>query len=107
MGSVHKGPRDYLVLGDYNAQCDVCGFKFKASELRTRWDGNKTCPRCWDPRHPQDFVRGTEDMQPPDWVRIRVPNDFRPVCTPATSSAVPGSAGPGCMVPGWVSPFYF
>ena len=50
-----KGPRDYLKIGDYNAICDVCGFKFKFSELRDRWDGFLVCSKDWEPRHPRDF----------------------------------------------------
>ena len=59
------GKRDYLKIGDYNAYCDVCGFKFKASELKDRWDGYKVCEKDYEPRHPQDFVRGVEPYPQP------------------------------------------
>ena len=59
-----KGPRDYLKLGDYNAVCDGCGFKFKFSELKERWDGFLVCPQDWEPRHPRDFP------QPPRVERV-------------------------------------
>lgn len=107
MGRPVAGPRDYLALGDWNAACDVCGFKFKASELSSRWDGMKCCAKCWDPRHPQDFVRGVPEQQTPPWTRPRGEDVMAAVCSPSTSSAIPGSAGPGCAKPGWVSPFYF
>lgn len=55
------GRADYYKPRDYNAICDVCGFKYKASELRRRWDGVMVCPQDWEPRHPQDFVRGVQD----------------------------------------------
>lgn len=57
------GQADYYKHGDWNAICDVCGFKFKASQLRRRWDGFMVCEKDWEPRHPQDFVRGTKDDQ--------------------------------------------
>lgn len=44
-------------LGDWNAICDVCGFKMKASELKDRWDGLKVCEEDWEPRHPSDLYR--------------------------------------------------
>lgn len=52
-----KGPNDYLKLGDYNAVCDQCGFKFKFSQLKERWDGMMVCHADWEPRHPRDFPR--------------------------------------------------
>lgn len=55
------GSRDYLRLGDYNAICDVCGRKYKASELRKRWDGAMVCSEDYEPRHPQDFIRGIRE----------------------------------------------
>jgi hypothetical protein len=55
------GPKDYLKLGDHNAICPVCGFKYKASEMKTRWDGVKVCPTDWEIRHPQDLIRVPKD----------------------------------------------
>lgn len=51
----------YYKNGDFNAICDFCGKKFKASKLKKTWDGYMVCPRDWEPRQPQDFVRGVED----------------------------------------------
>lgn len=51
----------YLKLGDNNATCDRCGRPFKASELSKTWDGLWVCRRDWEPRHPQDFVKGVKD----------------------------------------------
>lgn len=44
--------------GDYNAICDRCGFKVKASTLKKTWDGFMVCPEDWEPRHPLDFAKG-------------------------------------------------
>lgn len=61
------GRADYLRLGDWNAACFACGFKFKASELRRQWQGFYTCRSCWEPRQPQDFVRAQADIQTAPW----------------------------------------
>lgn len=67
--------------GDWIADCDVCGRKYKASVLRQRWDGLMCCPDDWEIRQPQDFVRGIPDTQIAPWLRPE-PNDrFIPVTT--------------------------
>ncbi len=43
--------------------CDRCGFKYWNYELRMEWTGLMVCSADWDPRHPQDFVRGVPDHQ--------------------------------------------
>lgn len=63
------GHADYLKLGDWNAICDRCGFKFKASELKETWDNLQVCKECWEPRHPQDFLRGMPDDPSVPWSR--------------------------------------
>lgn len=55
--------------GDWKAVCDMCGRIFKASALKKRWDNLMVCPEDWEPRHPQDFVRGVVDIQTPPWTR--------------------------------------
>ena len=62
--------------GDWNAICDVCGTQVKASTLRQRWDGFMVCSRDWEPRHPQDFVRGVADIQAPKWTRPEATDTF-------------------------------
>ena len=60
------GQADYLKIGDYNAICESCGFKYKASQLKKRWDGLMVCDADWEARHPLDFIRGRkEDMSVP------------------------------------------
>lgn len=55
------------VRGDFWRICEVCGFKYRASETSKRWDGLFVCREDFETRHPQDFVRGRTD-------RINVPN---------------------------------
>jgi hypothetical protein len=49
--------------GDYFVICDRCGFKHYASETKKTWDGLRVCLKDWEPRHPQDLVRGKVDKQ--------------------------------------------
>jgi hypothetical protein len=48
---------DQFILGDSNAICDCCGFKFKQSQLRKRWDGAMVCSKDFELRHPQDTIK--------------------------------------------------
>jgi hypothetical protein len=48
----------------------------KASDLRQRWDGLKVCEQDFEPRQPQDFVRGVADYQAPPWTRSEPANNF-------------------------------
>lgn len=69
MGSAARGPNDYYASGDWNAVCYECGRKFKASQLKRHWQGYYVCAKHWEPRHPQDFVRGVQDVQTPPWTQ--------------------------------------
>ena len=62
-------PRNHLDLGNWNAVCDVCGQKYKASQLRKRWDGLMVCSHDWEQRHPQDFLRVPHDNPAVPWAR--------------------------------------
>ena len=62
--------------GDWAVLCDACGRKMRASDLRQRWDGLKVCPQDWEPRQPQDFVRGVADYQAPPWTRPEPQNQY-------------------------------
>lgn len=57
------GRADFYRHGDHNGICDACGFKFKFSELRKRWDGLYVCIKDYEARQPQDMVRGKPDRQ--------------------------------------------
>ena len=53
----------YYKAGDNNATCDRCGKPFKASQLKKTWDNLWVCQADWEPRHPQDYVKGVKDEQ--------------------------------------------
>ena len=63
MGMRGDGFKPYIVMSDYNAICDQCGFKYKRSSggLRLQWNRILTCPKCYEDRQPQDFVRGLKE----------------------------------------------
>ena len=71
-----KGPADYFELGDWNARCDECYLKQKASQMFKRWDNCMVCYRCIEIRNPQDFVHGVPDGQAPPWTRPTPPPTF-------------------------------
>jgi hypothetical protein len=85
------GNADFLRLGDYNAVCYSCGKKCKAGNMRRHWQGFFVCerPGCWEPRQPQDFVRGTADIQTPPWTQPQPEPVFVPGA-PSSPIPVPG-----------------
>jgi len=97
------GRADWWKSGDWDAVCDVCGFKYKASELKLRWDGLYVCQPDWEIRQPQDFVRGIPDQQTPPWTRPLPPPIFgHQICTLQGRSAIAGYAVAGCAIVGLV-----
>ena len=63
------GRADHLELGTWNALCDRCQKKYKANQLRKEWTGWMVCESCWEPRHPQEFLRGQPEDENVDWSR--------------------------------------
>ena len=97
---------DYLSLGDWNATCSECGRKRKASALVKNWQGKYRCPEHNEQRQPQDFVKGTKDVQTVPWAQP--PTDIEiEVCTLNGTSAIPASAIPGCAIPSRITPIVF
>lgn len=99
------GRADYLAPGDWNTVCYQCGFKRKASTMLRYWQGYYVCPEHWEPRQPQDFVRSIPDVQTAPWQQPWTPI-YAPFCSPNGLSAIPGDAIPGCVRPGYRSPFF-
>jgi hypothetical protein len=98
--------RPHYVPGDWNVICYICGFTFKASQLRKHWKGYYVCPKDWEPRHPQDFVKAPQPEQLPAWVQSDTTHPQIGVCTPNGRTARPGFAIPGCAIPGFVDPLF-
>ena len=59
--------KEYFEPGQWNGVCQSCGFKFKSSQLRKRWDGLIVCEKDFEHRHPQDFVRARVDKITVPW----------------------------------------
>lgn len=57
------GEADYFAPGEWNVECERCDKKIKASDAYHEWNGLVVCRQCYDPRQPQDFVRGRRDRQ--------------------------------------------
>lgn len=82
-------PKSY----SYNVICDRCGFKYKNYQLRKEYDGFMVCygpetNKCWEPRHPQEFVKGVVDAHPLPFTRPEPAEiDVSPPTNPLTSSA--------------------
>jgi hypothetical protein len=97
--------KSYLKLGSWNAICDRCGRKFKASELKKTWDGFWVCEYDYETRHPQELLRGVKDNQYVPWTRPEGEDHFTDICSVLGRSAIAGYAEAGCSVAGlYVNP---
>jgi len=80
---------------DHWFTCDVCGFDYRASTGKHRWDKMWVCQKDWETRQPQDFVRGRKD-------KITAGQPLRPVpeenYVAATCSAFTSSVVDCCIV---------
>lgn len=94
-------PRAYLQWGSWNATCAVCGFRYKADQLKKRWDGLIVCEQDWEIRHPQDLIRIPKENQSVPWTRPEPQDTFiTGVCTPEGITAIAGYAVAGCAIAG-------
>lgn len=95
--------RPIYARGDWNAICDICGREYKASQLQKRWDSFMTCHDCFEPRQPQDFVRGVADFQAPPYTRPENQDSFIGVCTPDGMSCIIDYAVVDCCVVDYIA----
>lgn len=61
--------RNYYKPGTWNAICDRCGFRFKASELKKEWTGLMVCSKDFEARHPSDLLRVPREDSSVVWSR--------------------------------------
>lgn len=80
--------------GDPWAICDECGFRVRFSETRKRWDGMRVCNADFEPRHPQDYVRGKRDRQAVRDARPEPPDTFIEIDAVLDDSGVPSGGTP-------------
>jgi hypothetical protein len=55
---------------------------------------------CWEPRHPQDFVKARVDHQTVPWARPEPDDVFTNVCYIEERSCYAGFAVAGCTIAG-------
>jgi len=96
--------KNYLDLGNWNAICDSCGRKFKASSMMRRWDGVMVCKEDYEVRHPQDFLRVQRERISVPWVRPDPSQDtFINACNIINSQGLAGVSISGCAVAGRIA----
>lgn len=74
MRETHHNSGDHYRPGDYWIVCDECGLDYRKSETRKRYDNAIVCKDCWEPRHPQEFVRAIRDRQTVPYSRPSTPS---------------------------------
>ncbi len=84
--------------GQWNVICDSCGFEFKSSELRKRWDGLMVCEQDFELDHPQKHLRVHEDSSSVPWVRDEPADTFVEVCYLYERSAYADLASADCAL---------
>jgi hypothetical protein len=80
--------------------CDRCGFKYHSMQLKKEWNGLMTCSTCWEPRHPQDFVKAVPEEKTPPWTRPEATDTYVPICYLDGLSGYAGLGVAGCMIAG-------
>lgn len=92
--------RNWYQRGSANAICDVCGEKYKLSQLKKRWDGLWVCHKDYEERHPQDFLRARKESLHLPITKPRPQDTYVQMCTVFSKIAVAGLAVPGCVLAG-------
>jgi hypothetical protein len=73
--------KTYFKPGSWNCICDICGFQFKALELRQNWKGQMVCKSDFEFRNPQDFIQVPTDNPSTPWSRPEAVDTFVPTPT--------------------------
>ena len=92
--------KTHFKSGDWNAVCDICGFRFKASQLKRNWKNEYVCENDFELRNAQDFIRVPTEKVSVPWVR---PESDIPLaaCYVWGQSAFAGLGTAGCMRAGY------
>ena len=95
-----------LILGQWNVVCDVCGLKFKNTDLRQDWRGLWVCHKDYEPKHPQLYIKVPKDDPSVPWARPdNDTNVTAPACYLWNIEAFTGMATTGCAQVGNILPF--
>jgi len=68
------GTELYYKPGSFYRICDRTGFATRAERTQREWQGLIVRREVFEPRQPQDFVRGVSDIQTVPYPRPRQPN---------------------------------
>lgn len=98
--------------GEHWVECDVCGDVFRNSVMIRRWWDNLIVdPGCYDPKHPQEYVRArNEDVTAKGLINPRTsPNYVVTACVTEeynmdNFNAVAGYGIAGCAIAGYELP---
>lgn len=101
--------QNYFKSGSWNVICDVCGRKYKNTDVKKRWDGLIVCNKDYELRHIADFIRSNPERNNVKDPRPEQADVFVDVtyistgdagyCSLAGRSATPGYSVAGCMTP--------
>jgi hypothetical protein len=101
--------KEVYIPGLFNIYCMSCNRKYKSNEIRRRWDGLYVCDEDWEPRHPQDFVRGVPEESNKLPFSFDVDGDasspIGAACTLWNSRGIAGIAVAGCGRAGEISAY--
>lgn len=56
-------------MGEWNAECAMCGFEMSSAQLRKNWKGFRVCRECWEPKPEVYDLRPKIDKQTVPWVQ--------------------------------------
>jgi hypothetical protein len=88
---------DWYKPGDWNAICDICGLRFKSSQLKRNWKNEMVCEADFELRQPQDFVRVRPEKISVPWSRPEGEDEFLLVCWIWAQSAYADLGTANCM----------
>jgi hypothetical protein len=94
------------ISGTWNVHCDVCGFKFKSTEIRKRWDNLMVCDKDWEADHPQKFLRVRSDKISVPFVREESTDLQRNICYIYAIAAYADAAEADCALADKNTPSY-
>lgn len=79
-------------LGSFYRKDDRTGFPQRAGRTKKEWQGLIVDRRVWEPRQPQDFVKGVKDIQTVPDARPLPPNVFKgPIYVALSADAAVGA----------------
>lgn len=91
----------YYKPGSWLAICDRCGFRFKSDELTKEWTNLMVCRDCWEPRHPQTYLKVPPEKISVPWARPEGEDVYIDICWLWERSAYAGLGSAGCMQAGY------